>query len=143
MVLTAIAVYFYTEGEKKEAMEKAMAEQAEYVDPDRMIEITTASHGLNCNSVIEKRREAKLQAGEPADDLPLVEKDNVLAKIKAKCDGKSSCNFRASTKALIEADPYPRCPRKLTLSYRCFSFDRLWPVSAEVGKEVKIDCRNK
>lgn len=122
------------------------------VDPrahsDRAIEIYTATWGEDCNPYIQeeiiqrsnkppvKNDKGEIVAQEP---LKLVEQNNVLTLVGNACNGQLKCDINP-TPATMGIDPLPSCAKKLNLSYRCYSYDRLWNVSIGQGVTTTIDC---
>lgn len=116
---------------------------------DQAIEIYSATWGESCNSDIEtalndpvllatiNRAAAEAKRG----PLKLVTRNNALATIGDLCNGKLACSFIPNTQLL--GDPYSNCFKTLDVSYRCFSYDRLWTLSLDQGKPVTIDCHEQ
>ena len=113
-------------------------------DSDRFIQIAKANWGFNCNRFIEQYNQA-VEAQKKIDPyntqklVDPVRQNNVLLEISNQCNGKVTCQIAADPKAL--GDPYRNCRKFLEVEYRCFSFDRPWPVTAEQGTTLTIDCR--
>ena len=83
--------------------------------------------------ILKPEEAAKLPPLEP------VTPSNVLLKVSTLCNGKVSCEFKA-TSAVLESEPLAACLKNLDVGYRCFSYDRLWTVTVQQGQTVKIDC---
>jgi hypothetical protein len=140
-----IALYFAI-GPKKQAP----------VDPnaaigDRFVQVYSATWGANCNEYIDRENadRARLRlnpkpGGDPHALEPLhsVINDNVLVRLGEKCNGKISCNFPASSEA-IGVEPFEACFKRLTIGYRCFTYDRLRTLDANQGDLVAIDCHEE
>lgn len=119
-------------------------DQAPLARGDRYIQIYSASWGLNCNSAIQeaiKNRSARPitpNAPQPAA-LALVTANNALPALTSTCDGRLTCELPVNTETM-GGDPLPSCFKRLTLSYRCFSYDRLWNLDLPQGSKLAIDC---
>jgi len=115
---------------------------------DRFIQIDSATWGISCNPYIAKelrdrefnpvQRDAKGNVVEQKP-LVLVETNNVLPIISAKCDGKIKCEILATSSSL-EVEPMASCSKHLKVGYRCFSYDRLHLVDMSQSNTLKIDC---
>ena len=115
---------------------------------DRYIQIYSATWGADCNSSIEQAN-AQLQTAPPEKDkngngivkkpVELVKPDNALAAVSKLCNGRLTCELKPDSD-LLGIEPLASCYKKLELRYRCFAYDRLWSMSVDQGKPVKIDC---
>ena len=136
----------------------ALTEQPKPVAPldtslksGRSVEIYSATWGDNCNRDIEQAL-ADRRTIPPAKDekgqlielpkLSPIVANNVLSSVSTACNGKPACELPATSEAL-GVEPIIGCSKKLTVSYRCFSFDRLWTVTVEQSKPLKIDCNDE
>ena len=113
--------------------------------PAYAIEVTRATWGANCaqtiTDAIEARTHIPATTEESAALEPLtpVTPDNVLPAVTAACNGKAACELQASKDAL-GIDPMHSCFKRLVVSYRCFSFDRLTTLDIGQGELLSIDC---
>jgi hypothetical protein len=114
----------------------------------QVIEIHSATWGRECNAAIaqaQRERETTPLPAKSADNPPPteamepVQTDNVLPKLKDICNGKSICELRASSDVLGTA-AMQHCFKRLIISYRCFSTDRLTTLEVGQGERFKIDC---
>lgn len=120
----------------------------------RSIEIVSATWGMNCNDLIKKENEKRLRYKLRPQDLeqlhpddrpvslepmPIVVTNNVLKQVGELCNGKEHCAFSASDMAL-KSEPVSSCFKHLVVSFRCFSFDRLWKLGVGQGDNFIIDC---
>lgn len=107
------------------------------------IDISGATWGENCNPAIarimEKRAISTTGAG--AQPLALVEPNNVLIALQTACNGKPACELKASS-ANLASEPIHSCFKRLVVSYRCFSFDRITTLDIGQGEKLTINCGN-
>lgn len=109
-----------------------------------LIEVYSATWGLECNDYIREQSAAPLQRNEKGEIVPhvpvaLVTENNVLPIVSEWCNGKLSCDVSANSKSL-ESEPIAACLKKLNIKYRCFSFDSLRSLVLEENQTGKIDC---
>ena len=119
---------------------------------DRFVQVYSATWGMNCNEQIDRenhdRERLRLQpqgagAGRAAfAPLPPVTADNVLVRIGDKCNGKIACRFNATSEA-IGTEPFEACFKRLSIGYRCFTYDRLHTIEVGQGDPVTIDCHEE
>lgn len=122
--------------------------------PDRVIKIYSATWGRNCNQYITTENQHLLQlklhpeqlekmdpADRPAslDPRPFVEQDNVIAAVRAYCEGKESCDVEVDSNEL-KLEPLPSCYKHLEVGFRCFEFDRLHSFEVNQNDKLHIDC---
>lgn len=116
---------------------------------DRQIEIVSATWGEDCNSAIEQALLEREQAPAARDaqgnlikqtPLAKVTADNALEPLARRCNHQFTCALRATAETL-GGDPLPSCFKKLVVSHRCFSFDKLTVQTIPQGSPLKIDCR--
>lgn len=114
------------------------------VETDRAIQIDSATWGRNCDSAVDdalrtwqppKTPEEFAARPKPHRAIP----DNALVALSNRCNGKLTCSFRADS-TTMEDDPLPSCFKRLSLRYRCFSYDRLVMKEIEQGEQVTLDC---
>ncbi len=114
----------------------------------RAIEIVSATWGEGCNPYILEAREKqqstpieKDAAGViiPRPRLELVTPNNVIERVRQICGGKIQCNI-TPTNANLGVEILASCAKKLELTYRCYSYDRLWNLSLGQGQTKTIDC---
>lgn len=115
---------------------KSGDEEAAAPDSPYAIEVVSASYGLNCNA----------QPAQPVDTFAgsapkAAEKDNVLTQVGRRCNGNLTCKLTVDRATL--GDPVPKCSKKLTVDYRCFSYDRPWRAAAEESESLTIDCSTR
>lgn len=113
---------------------------------DRYIEIYSATWGQECNAYIRQiianpPAPQKDENGEiiKRPELKVVELNNVLPRVSEICNGRLECEIATNSETL-GVEPLPSCFKRLEMSYRCFSYDRLWKRSIDQGKIEKIDC---
>lgn len=113
---------------------------------DFAIEIYSATWGLECNPYIQDANSQpkpveKDENGMPVVQHPLklVEPNNVLEVVGNACNGQIRCDITPTAQTL-GVDPMPSCAKTLNLSYRCYSYDRLWNVSIGQGVTTTVDC---
>lgn len=124
---------------------------------DRAVEIYSATWGMECNAYIKDilERPKKLtsiaqtsaegNAAQPVPaqpDAPKLEyatKDNALIKVSELCNGKNTCEL-TPTNETLGLNILDTCGKKLDVSYRCYSYDRLWNLTIQQGDTKKIDC---
>lgn len=115
---------------------------------DRAIEIYSATWGETCNQFIDNPRRArdnqppqKDAKGNiiPQPKLERVLPNNVLTAVSQHCNGKLTCSVTATSDEL-GVEPLANCFKRLKLSYRCFNYDRLWPIELNQGDSKTIDC---
>lgn len=109
------------------------------------ITIWEGSWGVNCN---ERQRRASRFGSRSSSTpepprMPEVKMNNVKDVIGKLCNDKMKCQFIADVETLGNPAPNSGCRPVLDLVYRCFSFDRPWRVSANMGGTVSIDCQNQ
>lgn len=114
---------------------------------DRYIQVYSATWGENCNPAIDKMIEqrANQYTGDQKNLPPLpehVETDNVLPVLSTRCDGRLQCQTPLSAESL-EVEPLGSCFKRLKLSYRCFTIDRLWEIDQPQGSFLQLDCRTE
>ncbi len=109
---------------------------------DRFVTIWEGRWGLNCNEIADRFRNRRPGAP-PAPPKQLVKFNNVRDKIAPLCDGKRDCEFIADVETLGNPAPNSGCRPTLELVYRCYSYDRPWRVTANMGEMVTINCKNK
>ncbi len=115
------------------------------------VQIVSASWGLNCNPSIAETM-AQRERTAPARDaqgniiaqpaLALVSSNNVLPTLQGLCDGKPRCTILANNEVL-KLDPLTSCFKKLAVSYRCFTTDRLHATEVGQSENLDIDCIQK
>ena len=103
-----------------------------------VIEIVNATFGQNCNAQILK------DAPSPYADMSAkaVQKNNVLGKISQLCNGKNTCQFSVD-RSMLDPVASQSCNQKLSIDYRCFSYDRPWHADAAEGEKISIDCSTR
>lgn len=121
------------------------------VDPntvgDRAIEVYSATWGMDCNPYIKdalekQKAQTPLKAEGTAQTSPsqqLIIKDNALMKVSELCNAKNTCTL-FPTNETLEMSVLDTCNKKLEISYRCYSYDRLWTLTIGQGETKKIDC---
>jgi hypothetical protein len=122
------------------------------VDPtlqgDRAVEIYSATWGQECNPYIQDaiQHQNTVPVEKDAngvlikrDPLKMVITDNVLQQVGDICNGKTACDI-TPTSETMGVGPLPSCAKKLVLSYRCYSYDRLWNLTIGQGSTTTIDC---
>ena len=136
--LTVIAVYL--------SMDRNPQQASPTFSP-YSIGVESATWGMNCNPSITKAM-ANPKPAPPAssnkptekpETLTLATPNNVLSALKAACDNKPACQLLASGETL-GVDPMYSCFKRLTVSYRCFKFDRLTTQDIGQGETFTIDC---
>lgn len=125
---------------------KNTAPQDPNANSEFAIEIYSATWGLECNPYIqeandhpkppEKDANGNVIAQQP---LKFVQPNNVLEVVSRACNGQMRCDI-TPTADTLGVDPMPSCAKTLNLSYRCYSYDRLWNVSVGQGSTTAIDC---
>ena len=114
---------------------------------ERFIQITAASWGFNCNRTIERHNKNVEEAERSfAKDAPQriepVPANNALLGMSRLCDGRDVCKISKVKTSTIGLEPLGiRCNKELTLTYRCFEFDRPHEITVKQNKELFIDCR--
>lgn len=114
---------------------------------DRAIEIYSATWGMECNPYIKEQIDNQKaqplpKAGETADghtQQQLVTRDNALMKVGELCNAKNTCTLMPTNETL-GLSVLNSCGKKLEITYRCYSYDRLWPLTIGQGETKKIDC---
>jgi hypothetical protein len=112
---------------------------------DRSIEIFDATWGKNCNpSIIAPTHTpppatADNSVATASKKLTPVQDDNVLTTVSTACNGKLSCQLKATSDTL-GVEPIQSCYKYLVVRYRCFSYDRAWDVTTHQGETLTIDC---
>lgn len=114
---------------------------------DRFIQIDNATWGKNCDPFVDQAlAEWRLPAtGSKEAATPRPEQaqyNNVLSLISAECNGKLSCRVLA-TSDVMKVEPLKSCYKRLTVGYRCFTYDRLWTADIGQGDLLELDCRDK
>jgi hypothetical protein len=116
------------------------------VEDGRAINIYSATWGDNCNGEIadanSKRQAAPLTKSDIAAEskmLTPVQPNNVLVPVSTACNSLSSCTIAVNS-AVLGVEPFEKCYKQLTVTYRCFSYDRLATAQANQGKLLTIDC---
>lgn len=112
---------------------------------DRFIQIDNATWGKNCDPYVETALKnwtlpAQSDPAKPAKKPVAAVHNNALTTISALCNGKLSCRVLADT-ATFKIDPLETCFKRLTVGYRCFTFDRLWNVEVSQGANLDLNCR--
>ncbi|MES2983909.1 MAG: hypothetical protein V4735_01830 [Pseudomonadota bacterium] len=118
----------------------------------RYITIYSATWGENCNEAIQQTLAARTHIplnkdkDKDADGNPIeheklqkVLPNNALSAMSALCNGKLSCNMRVDSET-IGFDPMMSCFKKLQVSYRCYSYDRLISQSLNDGDTLAMNC---
>lgn len=127
---------------------KTAKQQPEQTTNGRTVTISGATWGENCNAYMAQSIEdqnaspvEKDAKGYPvAKPIPRrVTPDNVLKPVGEACDGKPVCELYVDASTL-GVDPLPTCFKRLNVTYRCFSFDRLNTLDVGQGETLKIDC---
>ncbi|MCI5049593.1 MAG: SUEL-type lectin domain-containing protein [Rickettsiales bacterium] len=136
MMITAAIIVFLVAGNKEQIAAEAGISG---VDPNKVIDIHSATWGENCNYVLDLKRKDYARRNLPTDGLDNMERNNVLHKMKELCGGKFTCQIKATPKVL-ENKKHPSCRKRLDVEYRCFAYDRLWQVKAAMGENLVIDC---
>lgn len=112
------------------------------------VEIYSATWGEECNfyiqDLIEKYNQKPLEKDANGqlikqDKPTLVVPNNALMAVSQWCNGKPACDINP-TADTIGFDPLPSCSKKLAVSYRCYSYDRLHTLSVAQGDTKRIDC---
>lgn len=121
---------------------------ADDYNPNFQLTIVTASWGLNCNalySMYKKHEEEDAKRDQenvrPKAPAVIIQPDNVLDHTRGKCDKRSKCSLRASADEF--GDIFTSCAKDLTVSWRCFSFDKLRTATVSSGDTIDIDCEKQ
>lgn len=69
---------------------------------------------------------------------PMPKEVDVTSQIEGPCNQQERCSLHMDKLAL--GDPYPNCAEELTVSYRCFSYDKLRSVTYNAGDLVELNC---
>lgn len=116
-------------------------EQPDIVASDRVIFVSKASFGLNCNEVYERFKEREHTMGVPIPNGMVESKpNNALLAITELCNGKKYCSFTA-TDSKFGLEPMSNCIRELEVEYRCFSYDRVWKERVRLNERMKLQCQ--
>lgn len=109
----------------------------------KIIAIESATWGQQCNpqitEAIKERASRPVSKTGATEPLKLVEQNNVLEAVGKACNGKVSCDLRASASEL-GFDPLGSCYKRLVVRYRCFQFDRLTTLDINQGERLSINC---
>lgn len=112
---------------------------------DRFVTIWEGSWGLNCNE--QPNRFGNRRFGQsntpPAPAKKRVKFNNVRDTIAPLCDGKLGCEFNVDVETLGNPAEGSGCRPILELVYRCYSYDKPWRVTANMGETVTINCKGK
>lgn len=118
-------------------------QQPDIVTSDRVIFISKASWGLNCNKTYDLRLKQLRRLKQPMPEgFERVQPNNVLLAVSKYCNGKKTCTFQPSDEAFGIKKP-SSCRKALDVEYRCFSYDRIWKKSAPARTDITIDCNDK
>lgn len=126
--------------------------QTPTVDPElaagRSVEIASATWGEGCNEFMNElnrtTRSKPVELDENGQPKPqtiytLATYNNVLERVTNACKGQISCSITPSDDAL-GVTPLHSCAKQLKITYRCYSFDRLWEATIDGGQTHTIDC---
>jgi hypothetical protein len=113
------------------------------------IEIYSATWGANCNTAIAS--DLRERGGRPliTDEQgkiiegaapKMVETNNLLVPLGRRCNGKPFCDVLAASD-ILGIEPMETCYKRLAVSYRCFSYDRLRVIEVGQGETLRINCR--
>lgn len=116
---------------------------------DRYITIYSATWGENCNQFIEQAaaNPQPLKTTAQGEIIPQqlpnrIVPDNVLQAVSNACNGKLTCRVTVNS-ATLGVEPLGTCFKELKLSYRCYTLDRLWPITLRQNDVLNIDCNEK
>lgn len=134
-IVVVMTLLYAIIGPKKAPVDDGMAKG------DRYIQIYQATWGMNCNpSITVAKQQQQSTALDPkAPRLELVQPNNVLPALSARCDGRLQCSVPVTSDA-FGVDPMNACYKKFTGTYRCFELDRLWNMDGDQGTMLTIDC---
>ena len=111
------------------------------MESGRAIEIVRASWGLNCPAgTRDSHSEGVTGFMEGRSNPPSVRENNILEVVSALCNLKPQCSIHNSPQT-FGSDPAPDCIEKeISIEYRCFSYDRPWPLTIASHETGVIDC---
>lgn len=115
----------------------------------RFITIDSATWGRNCDEFIDQALATWTPPAEPTDS-DTVNKDaaikphraalnNALPALRKACDHTITCRLPVTSESFGD-NPLPSCFKRLTVGYRCFSYDRLQTLDFGEGETLSINC---
>lgn len=110
---------------------------------DRYITIDNATWGKNCDMYVRQALASYIPPAPGTADAPpkpaYAQYNNALPALREQCDHHLKCSFMLNS-ANLKVDPLPSCFKRLTVGYRCFSYDRLHKAELGQGEMLTIDC---